>query len=216
MGAKRSVPGRSRPYDDLLLEWQKANNPAFLAKLERREEEKAKAMEERRAKKIGKDKKLLKKGMKDARRKDGMRHAADSAALLQEESENDLLPAMDAYLANDGSGHLTEGGALDDPRGKVEVEYKDLLRSLRARLWNDERVISRPVARRSYHGLHTGQARRFLTIRQAFAGGVGGSSSSSSGLLPVGTNAKAGGPLDGGAAGGFKTPIVAGGGWMFS
>lgn len=29
MGAKRAVPGRSRPYDELYLEWQRAHNPNF-------------------------------------------------------------------------------------------------------------------------------------------------------------------------------------------
>lgn len=61
MGAKRSVQGRSKSYDDLLLEWQKANNPAFLAKLEKKEEEKAARAEEmRRSKKFDlKNKKKL-------------------------------------------------------------------------------------------------------------------------------------------------------------
>ena len=37
MGAKRHVPGRSQPYDTLLFEWQKATNPAFVARLEEKE-----------------------------------------------------------------------------------------------------------------------------------------------------------------------------------
>lgn len=30
MGAKRDVPGRPRPYDELLLEWNRAHNPKFV------------------------------------------------------------------------------------------------------------------------------------------------------------------------------------------
>ncbi len=50
MGAKRAVLGRSKPYDELLLEWNRANNPNFVEpvkkeskaeKKERKEREKA-------------------------------------------------------------------------------------------------------------------------------------------------------------------------------
>lgn len=50
MGAKRAVPGRSRDYDELLLEWNRLKNPNFVepvkreskaAKKERKEKEKA-------------------------------------------------------------------------------------------------------------------------------------------------------------------------------
>jgi len=45
MGAKRAVPGRSRDYDILLFEWQKATNPGFLARVEEKEREQAAAAE---------------------------------------------------------------------------------------------------------------------------------------------------------------------------
>lgn len=85
MGAKRSVPGRSRPYDELLLDWQKANNPAFLAKLERREEEKARQMEQRRAAKLEKRRKKeeeqgLTEGGGGKKKKKGINAAAAAAA----------------------------------------------------------------------------------------------------------------------------------------
>jgi len=50
MGAKRAVQGRSRPYDELLLEWNRTNNPNWVEpvkretkaeKKEKREKEKA-------------------------------------------------------------------------------------------------------------------------------------------------------------------------------
>ena len=56
MGAKRGVQGRSKPYDELLLEWNRANKPNFVepvkkeSKLERKErKEKEKAEKKKQA-----------------------------------------------------------------------------------------------------------------------------------------------------------------------
>src|ERR1700722_8317097 len=35
MGAKRAVQGRSKKYDELLIEWQRANNPNFVEPVKR-------------------------------------------------------------------------------------------------------------------------------------------------------------------------------------
>jgi SAGA-associated factor 73 len=53
MGAKRSVQGRSRPYDELLLEWNRANNPNFVepTKRESKAEKKEKRDKEKAEKK---------------------------------------------------------------------------------------------------------------------------------------------------------------------
>lgn len=72
MGAKRSVLGRSKPYDELLLEWNRAHNPNFVepvkrvSKAERKEkrdrekaEKKAKEREEMIAAGLDPDKKPL-------------------------------------------------------------------------------------------------------------------------------------------------------------
>lgn len=37
MGAKRAVAGRTRPYDELFLEWQRAHNPNFKEPAPKRE-----------------------------------------------------------------------------------------------------------------------------------------------------------------------------------
>jgi SAGA-associated factor 73 len=62
MGAKRAVPGRSRAYDALLLDWQKIHNPALVAKLEERERavaaSKAAAAERKNRKALEKRKKI--------------------------------------------------------------------------------------------------------------------------------------------------------------
>jgi hypothetical protein len=53
MGAKRSVLGRSKKYDELLLEWQRANNPNFVEPVKRvsKAEKKEKRDKERMEKK---------------------------------------------------------------------------------------------------------------------------------------------------------------------
>jgi len=52
MGAKRAVQGRSKPYDELLLEWQRANNPNFVEPVKR--ETKAEKKEKREREKLEK------------------------------------------------------------------------------------------------------------------------------------------------------------------
>lgn len=52
MGAKRSVQGRSRGYDELLLDWQRANNPNFVEPVKR--ETKAEKKEKREREKLEK------------------------------------------------------------------------------------------------------------------------------------------------------------------
>ncbi|KAJ4496327.1 SCA7, zinc-binding domain-containing protein [Lentinula edodes] len=53
MGAKRAVQGRSRPYDDLLLDWQREHNPNFVepVKRETKKEKKEKKDREKAEKK---------------------------------------------------------------------------------------------------------------------------------------------------------------------
>jgi len=52
MGAKRAVQGRSRPYDELLLDWNRANNPNFVEPVKR--ESKAEKKEKREREKLEK------------------------------------------------------------------------------------------------------------------------------------------------------------------
>ncbi|TFY73914.1 hypothetical protein EWM64_g10098 [Hericium alpestre] len=47
MGAKRAVQGRSRPYDELLLEWNRANNPNFVEPVKRESKKERKEKKER-------------------------------------------------------------------------------------------------------------------------------------------------------------------------
>lgn len=54
MGAKRAVQGRSRKYDDLLIDWQRAHNPNFIEPVKR--ETKAEKKEKREKEKLEKKK----------------------------------------------------------------------------------------------------------------------------------------------------------------
>jgi len=57
MGAKRAVQGRSKLYDELLLDWNRANNPNFVEPVKReskkeRKEKKEKEKRERKQKEL--------------------------------------------------------------------------------------------------------------------------------------------------------------------
>lgn len=47
MGAKRAVQGRSRPYDELLLDWQRLNNPNFVEPVKRESKQEKKERKEK-------------------------------------------------------------------------------------------------------------------------------------------------------------------------
>lgn len=47
MGAKRAVEGRSKPYDELLLEWNRAHKPNFVEPVKRQTKEEKKAQKEK-------------------------------------------------------------------------------------------------------------------------------------------------------------------------
>ncbi|KIK61573.1 hypothetical protein GYMLUDRAFT_42581 [Collybiopsis luxurians FD-317 M1] len=47
MGAKRAVQGRSRPYDELLLDWQREHNPNFVEPVKRETKKEKKEKKER-------------------------------------------------------------------------------------------------------------------------------------------------------------------------
>lgn len=47
MGAKRSVEGRSKPYDELLLEWNRAHKPNFVEPVKRPTKEEKKIQKEK-------------------------------------------------------------------------------------------------------------------------------------------------------------------------
>jgi SAGA-associated factor 73 len=139
MGAKRAVQGRSRNYDELLLEWQRANNPNFVepVKRETKAEKKEKREKEKLEKKrlaseaavaLGLDPTAIgkKSGMTSSSKKMGKRAAAAAAAAVR--------------LADELREELSEDlDALDS-----EVEVEELIRRVKSAKENG--VICVPLA----------------------------------------------------------------------
>jgi len=99
MGAKRSVQGRSRGYDELLLDWQRAHNPNFVepVKRESKAEKKEKREREKQEKKRQAEEAAIAAGIdpkKAAASKKAAKKAAAAAAAATaprtEEPQNDL------------------------------------------------------------------------------------------------------------------------------
>jgi len=127
MGAKRAVQGRSRDYDVLLLEWQRANNPNFVepvkreSKAEKKEKREREKMEKKRlageaAAALGLDPAVASKKsatVTSTSKKVGKKAAAAAAAAVR------LAEELREDVSDD----------LDDLDSEVEVE--DLIRSVR-------------------------------------------------------------------------------------
>ncbi|KAJ7583409.1 SCA7, zinc-binding domain-containing protein [Mycena floridula] len=106
MGAKRAVLGRSRPYDDLLLDWQRANNPNFVEpvkreskaeKKEKRDKEKLekKRLAEQAAAALGLD--PTKKSNLNISKKSGKKAAAASAVRFGDTLNMDMEENFDDF-----------------------------------------------------------------------------------------------------------------------
>lgn len=139
MGAKRAVQGRSRNYDELLLEWQRANNPNFVepvkreTKAEKKEKREREKLEKKRlaseaAVALGLDPTAIgkKSGITSSSKKMGKRAAAAAAAAVR--------------LADELRDELSED--LDDLDSEVEVE--GLITSVK--LAKENGVIGVPLA----------------------------------------------------------------------
>ncbi|KIY70290.1 SCA7-domain-containing protein [Cylindrobasidium torrendii FP15055 ss-10] len=133
MGAKRSVPGRSRPFNDLLHDHQRATNPNFVepvkkpSKAERKE---AKDREKAEKKRIA-DEAAIASGIKKPGEKDGKSKKSKKAAAAAAAGVNKI---------DVGEPELEEN--LDDLDSEAEVEV--LTNSIRAARQNG--IIARPLA----------------------------------------------------------------------
>jgi SAGA-associated factor 73 len=167
MGAKRAVQGRSRPYDELLLDWQKIHNPALVAKLEERERavaaSKAAAAERKTRKALEKKKKMrlrdasaamAENGVGGHRSKDSAQQNAANAALLkiQEDPQSDMF-------------------ALGFTEEEVDMEIKDLLVAIRSAR-NSERTRILPLASQSFAGLYTRKSHTLRGCRELLREGL--------------------------------------------
>lgn len=127
MGAKRAVEGRSRPYDELLLQWNRENNPKFVepvkkeSKAERKErkekekaEKKKQAMEAAAAAGIDLTKKGSGTGTGTSGSKKGKKAAAAAAAAAAVAAAAGIGPAEDGNENLDDIDSETEMDALSN------------------------------------------------------------------------------------------------------
>jgi len=139
MGAKRAVQGRSRNYGELLLEWQRANNPKFVEPVKK--ETKAEKKEKREREKLEKKRLAVeaaalgidpaggvgkKSGLSGPSKKVGKKAAAAAAAAVR--------------LAEELGGDASED--LDDLDSEAEVD--ELVRVVR--LARNKGVLAVPLA----------------------------------------------------------------------
>lgn len=150
MGAKRHVAGRSRPYDELLFEWQKATNPAFVARLEEKERSIAAAKLSAGAK----DKK--RKTTADRRGAGASTDPADRDGSVRLAAEN----PMDMYVSH---------ASFQD----VDTEMRHVLETIHMSATR-ERTTILPLATRSLAGQYTTRMKRFRVLHQYLARGLSG------------------------------------------
>ncbi|KAE8268302.1 hypothetical protein A4X09_0g4031 [Tilletia walkeri] len=190
MGAKRAVEGRSRSYDDLLFEWQKATNPAFLAKLREKERVTAEAARERqeeRARKMEAKKKRLmamgssgtkKKSKKDGHKKKSSKEGGGGgggggSGMGSKGHDGYGGKRGDGY--DDGSGSGGSGAPdidadmfkLGASEGEVEAEFDAVLDAIRIAS-GAPRTMAMPLAvsRRNFGaGAYAHKAMRFRALR---------------------------------------------------
>ncbi|KAF9457524.1 hypothetical protein BDZ94DRAFT_1272946, partial [Collybia nuda] len=138
MGAKRAVQGRSRNYDELLLDWQRANNPNFVEPVKR--ETKAEKKEKREREKLEKKRladeaaaasgldpsNVSKKSVVAGVKKAGKKAAAAAAAAVK--------------LAEDMGEDISE----DLENLDSEAEMDDLVRAVRNA--TDKGIVAIPLA----------------------------------------------------------------------
>ncbi|PWN43061.1 SCA7-domain-containing protein [Ceraceosorus guamensis] len=144
MRAKREVPGRSQPYDDLLLEWQKAHNPNFVAKLEEKERMLA-ANAEAKAKRAKEKLKAKRKGNL-GRKLDAQTDKGTVRVLNAEEEEE-------------------EDEDMDDELDSVLHSLRDASRTASTR--------ALPIMVPDFAGIYTARRRRLIRCRELFRTAIG-------------------------------------------
>ncbi|PWN38347.1 SCA7-domain-containing protein [Meira miltonrushii] len=146
MGAKRAVLGRCKPYDELLLEWQKIHNPALVAKLEEKERAlaAAKAASAERKQPVP---------MSNAEQAEQSK--VNSAVAAQKRQED---PNSDMYTL----------GFNDE---EVDTEFTELVSAIRAAVEN-ERTRILPLAQRSFAGVYTHRAHTLRSCRELLREGL--------------------------------------------
>lgn len=134
MGAKRAVQGRTRPYDDLLLDWQRANNPNFVEPVKR--ETKAEKKEKRDKEKL--EKKRL---ADEAAAALGLDPSSKKSAIPGTSKKSGKKAAAAAVRLAEGLG---EEVAEDMEMLDSEAEMDELVRAVR--IAEDKGVVGAPLA----------------------------------------------------------------------
>lgn len=139
MGAKRSVEGRSRRYDDLLLDWQRANNPNFVEPVKRESKAEKKAQRER-------EKQERKRLASEAAAAVGVEPSA--AKKVSATTSSAKKASKKAAAAAAAAVRLAEGLGNEAPEDlddlDSETELDDLVRSVRVA--QEKKVIAIPLA----------------------------------------------------------------------
>ena len=157
MGAKRNVPGRSQPYDKLLFEWQKATNPAFVARLEEKERAIAAAKAASSASKERKRKSASTSERGGARGADGSVDGGGGAAAGGARADESLT---DLY---------TTGATFQEVDDQLLAALQTIQQSA-----NSDRTTVLPLATRGYAGQFTLRTKRYRALRHFLAQGLSG------------------------------------------
>ncbi len=177
MGAKRSVEGRSRPYDELLFEWQKATNPAFVAKLEEKERATAAANAAKAAAKAAKT-------AKKKRKADAAAAAAAAAGAAVAAAGGDAAAIAAAEkAAYSTKANKSAASAMEDPDADmytlgasdadVEHELHIILEALR-RANTQPRMSCAPLAVRQPNSDFVARSHRLTQYRGLIQGALRG------------------------------------------
>lgn len=181
MGAKRAVQGRSKGYDELLLAWQRANNPNFIepvkreSKAEKKEKREKEKLEKKRlageaAAALGLDPSSIgkKSGVPGASKKIGKKAAAAAAAAAVRLAEG---------MGDDVPEDLDE---LDS-----EAEVDELVRVVR--LARERSIVAVPLAIPCDAGSWFIQRReRARCCRDLLAGALGSATGAPGGIGGIG------------------------------
>jgi SAGA-associated factor 73 len=139
MGAKRAVEGRSKPYDELLLEWNRAHKPNFVEPVKRQSKEEKKLLKEKEKK----EKAALKAKEKEEAVKAAL---ANGEKVPKKYSKSGTAAGSSGSLGQGGTGGTSThggggGGGSAKKKGKVEFSIDPSLEEERVTMDDMEQQI---------------------------------------------------------------------------
>lgn len=144
MGAKRAVEGRSRKYDDLLLDWQRENNPNFVEPVKRE------TKKERLEKKAAEKKERKRQEMEELARKKGIDLNEPGAEAKLEQLKQSTKKKKAPAAATTANTTTAAARRPDEPPAEdlaeldSEEELESIAKSLRAA--SDRGMLGTPLA----------------------------------------------------------------------